>query len=297
MIFQYWWLRISNIEWICPKTKRIFIHLRVAPTVFRWNDCPSPRVASWLICLCRSRVTISSNISPSPLISLSNTTKYEWLFLWQCFDEIQPFLPYTSRFWVNNSSDLALTVVIFSFGLRTFCLIHQIYENRQINQIFDHMIPNRSNQYQKIKTASPIDGPHNSSSSSTWLISVHFLSLLIGGVSLTNFNVFSSFLSRFFFCFFSFFRSDFLDFLLLLLDFFSLCFFACFILLIVDFNQCRFVYYVHNKVTLNAWAFQMSLCFGVFVRVYIHYAVVCGQFNVTNFITLEWYFVCVEWIQ
>lgn len=45
-------------------------YLRWAPTVFRWNVAPSLRVASWLICLCRSRGTISSSTSPSPLINL-----------------------------------------------------------------------------------------------------------------------------------------------------------------------------------------------------------------------------------
>lgn len=52
-----------------------------------------------------------------------------------------------------------------------------------------------------------------------------------GGCSFGAFKLSLSFLSRFFFslyfCFFSF-RSDFLDFLLLLDDFFFLCFFSCF---------------------------------------------------------------------
>lgn len=52
------------------KREKCLIYLRAEPTVFFWKLAASFLVASLLICLCRSRGTISSNISPSPLINL-----------------------------------------------------------------------------------------------------------------------------------------------------------------------------------------------------------------------------------
>lgn len=59
----------NQLLFIYKREKRL-IYLRAVPTVFFWKLVPSLLVASLLIFLCRSRGTISSNISPSPLINL-----------------------------------------------------------------------------------------------------------------------------------------------------------------------------------------------------------------------------------
>lgn len=49
-------------------TNMLFYFFSFAATL-DWKKAPSPLVACWLISRCRSRLTISSKISPSPLMS------------------------------------------------------------------------------------------------------------------------------------------------------------------------------------------------------------------------------------
>lgn len=220
------------------------------PTVFIWNECPSFRVASWLICLCRSRVTISSKISPSPLMSLVisvNSTRMRkclepWLFVF--LDWIDFILPNSASFRIYDTTNLTLSMFPLLSRFRTLGSIHEIWICKIILMNVSKLVHTDELKHW------PIDGPQNASSagviaSLTTALTTVRATMFLCAIFSKAFDCFFNFFSSFFFsflAFFSFFRFDFL---------LSLCDFFFFSFIVVDCAKILDFRWTWNRAKLN----------------------------------------------